>query len=145
MISSVLVVCVGNICRSPVGERLLAQACPELHVESAGISALVGHAASPDAAEVAAKSGVSVEGHIARQFTSKMAANFDLILTLEKGHMKVVSQQAPGASGKTMLFGHWMNQKDIADPYLKSRDFHVSVFNQIREASESWAVKLGAK
>ena len=145
MISSVLVVCVGNICRSPVGERLLAQACPNLRVESAGIAALVGHATNKDAAEVAAENGVSVEGHVARQFSREIAADFDLILVLEKGHMKVVAQQAPEVTGKTMLYGQWMEQSDIPDPYRKSREFHISVFKQLREASEGWASKLGRK
>ena len=143
MISSVLVVCVGNICRSPVGERLLAQACPDIRVESAGLAALVGQAASKDSAEVAAENGVSVEGHVARQFNSDIAADFDLILVLEKGHSKVVAQQAPGVGGKTMLFGHWTGQADIADPYRKSREFHVSVFRQLQRATEGWAARLG--
>lgn len=145
MINSVLVVCVGNICRSPVGERLLAQACPDLKVESAGINALVGHEASKDAAEVAAENGVSVEGHVSRQFTAEMAAEFDLILVLEKGHMRVTAEQAPGASGKTMLFGQWMGQADIADPYRKSRAFHEAVFKELKQASDGWAAKLGGK
>ena len=143
MISSVLVVCVGNICRSPVGERLLAQACPNLRVKSAGINALTGHSASTDSAEVAAENGVSVDGHVARQFTAEMATDFDLILVLEKGHMKVTTEQAPASTGKTMLFGQWMGQADIADPYQRSREFHAAVFNEIKQASDGWAAKLG--
>ncbi|MEE9453663.1 MAG: low molecular weight phosphotyrosine protein phosphatase [Paracoccaceae bacterium] len=145
MISSVLVVCVANICRSPVGERLLAQACPDLRVQSAGISALVGHGADKDVISVAAQHGLSLEGHVSRQFTSEIAADFDLILTLEKGHMRVVAEQAPAVSGKTMLFGQWLGQADIADPYMKSHDFHVAVFEEIRDAAQAWAAKLGGK
>lgn len=143
MISSVLVVCVGNVCRSPVGERLLAQACPNLRIESAGINALTGDAANKEAADVAAENGVSVEGHIARQFTAEMAANFDLILVLEKGHMKVTAEQAPASTGKTMLFGQWIGQADIADPYQHSLEFHTAVFKELKKASDGWAEKLG--
>jgi protein-tyrosine phosphatase len=126
-----------------VGERLLAQACPDLRIESAGINALAGKAASQDSANVAAENGVSVEGHIARQFTAEIAAEFDLILVLEKGHMKVTGEQAPASTGKTMLFGQWIGQADIADPYQCSREFHVAVFKDLKEASEGWAEKLG--
>ncbi len=143
MISSVLVVCVGNVCRSPVGERLLAQACPNLRIESAGINALTDDAANKEAADVAAENGVSVEGHIARQFTAEMAANFDLILVLEKGHMKVTAEQAPASTGKTMLFGQWIGQADIADPYQHSLEFHTAVFKELKKASDGWAEKLG--
>lgn len=143
MISSVLVVCVGNICRSPVGAGLLAQACPNLRVESAGIAALVDHKADQDAASIAWENGVSLEQHTARQFTDNMAAEFDLILVLEKGHMQVTAQQAPTSSGKTMLFGQWIGQADIADPYRKSREFHIGVFEQLQQASTLWTAKLG--
>jgi protein-tyrosine phosphatase len=142
MFSSVLVVCVGNICRSPLGERLLAQSCPNLRIESAGIGALVGHAADKTASEVAASHGVSLEGHVARQFTSELAADFDLIIVLEKGHKRVVVNKAPEVSGKTMLFGQWVGQKDIADPYRKSREFHEEVFQQIKNAADGWVEKL---
>ncbi len=143
MINSVLVVCVGNICRSPVAERLLAKSCPELRVESAGIAALEGHGPDPLASEVAANGGVSVSGHIARQFTAELAQGFDLILALEKGHTRVIAQKAPAASGKTMLLGQWCDQQDIADPYKKSREFHQLVFAQLADATARWATKLG--
>lgn len=145
MFSSVLVVCVGNICRSPVGERILAAACPNLRVESAGIAALVGRSVDEYSAEIATENGINIEGHIARQFSSSIAKDFDLILALEKGHTKVIAQQAPEAAGKTMLFGQWVDQQDIADPYCKSREFHLAVFEQLREASDCWATKLGCK
>lgn len=143
MISSVLVVCVGNVCRSPVGERLLAQACPDLRTESAGISALVGHSTNKTSAEVAAQNGVSTDGHSARQFTAELAAQFDLILVMEKGHMKETASRAPASGGKTMLFGEWTGQSDIADPYKLSHDFHVAVFDKMKKASDGWAAKLG--
>ena len=145
MIRSVLVVCVGNICRSPVGERLIAYACPELRVESAGIAALVGAPADETTSAVAAASGLDLSEHTARQFTPEMAAEFDLILALEKGHMRVIAEKAPAVSGKTMLLGHWLSESDIADPYRKSRDFHELVFAQIAEASAAWAKRLGGK
>ncbi len=145
MIRSVLVVCVGNICRSPAGERLLARACPSLRVESAGINALEGHAADKTMRAVTAASGLSLEGHIARQFTADLAAGFDLILALEKGHIRVITDLAPAASGKTMLLGQWLAQQEIADPYRKSPEFHQIVFEQITEAAAAWASRLGGK
>ena len=137
-----MVVCVGNVCRSPVGERLLAQACPHLRTGSAGIDALVGRSASKPSAEVAAHNGVSVEGHIARQFTPELAAQFDLILVMEKAHMKETASQAPASGAKTMLFGEWIDESDIADPYELSHDFHVAVFDKMKRASEGWITRL---
>ena len=55
MFNNILVVCVGNICRSPTAERLLQRYHPELKVESAGLGALVGKGADPTAISVAAE------------------------------------------------------------------------------------------
>jgi len=144
MINSVLVVCVGNICRSITAERMLAKACPDLRVESAGINALEGHAADEAMSETAAAGGVDLSGHVARQLTPEIAAEFDLILALEKGHMRVISEIAPTVSGKTMLLGQWLDTQEIADPYRHSREFYSLVFDQLTAASAAWAKKLGA-
>lgn len=72
MFDSILIVCVGNICRSPIGERLLKELLPSKVVSSAGISALVGNSADEKAASVANKYGVSLDGHIAQQLTAEM-------------------------------------------------------------------------
>lgn len=145
MFSSVLVVCVGNICRSPVGARLLARGLPDLRVESAGINALAGHGADETTAEVAEAHGLSLEGHTARQLTAELAGAFDLILALENGHRRVIGQIAPAVSGKTMLLGQWIGQADIPDPYKKDRAFHEAVFGELERASEGWISKLGAR
>ncbi|NOR61296.1 MAG: hypothetical protein GQ535_02230 [Rhodobacteraceae bacterium] len=145
MIASVLVVCVGNICRSPAGERILAKSCPALRIESAGIAALEGHAADETMSEISGQHGVDLGGHIARQFTAEMAAGFDLILALEKGHIRVINEKAPTVSGKTMLLGQWLSAPEIADPYRKSDEFHRLVFDQVSAACAAWAQKLGAK
>lgn len=55
MFNNILVVCVGNICRSPTAERLLQRYHPELKVESAGLGALVGKGADPTAISIAAE------------------------------------------------------------------------------------------
>ena len=82
---NILVVCVGNICRSPVGERLLASELPDAHVTSAGIGALVGHAADETATQVAAAHNLQLNGHKARQFTPEIGEENDLILVMEAG------------------------------------------------------------
>jgi protein-tyrosine phosphatase len=120
MIKTVLVVCVGNICRSPLAERLLQAHAPHLTVTSAGIGALAGHAADATATEVAAGHGVGLDGHIARQFTAELGRAADLILVMEAGHKAQIARDTPQLSGKTMLFDHWNGAKGIADPYRKS-------------------------
>ena len=70
MFDSILVVCVGNVCRSPTGERLLKEKLPQKKIASAGISALVGKPADAQAAEVARKHDLSLDNHQAQQLTN---------------------------------------------------------------------------
>jgi protein-tyrosine phosphatase len=145
MIRSVLVVCVGNICRSPAGERLLQTLAPQLAVTSAGLGALVGQPASATMVEMAAAQGLDLHGHAARQFTPALGQAADLILVMEPGHKARITRDAPHLSGKTMLFDHWSGASGIADPYQRSVDFHRAVFGQIETAATAWAERLNPK
>lgn len=142
MFKNVLVVCVGNICRSPLGERLLQAKCPHLTVTSAGIGALVGHAADDTASAVAAEHDVSLDGHVARQLDTQILLDNDLILVMEAGHKAAVSQMAPQISGRVMLADHWGNGRDIDDPYRKSKEFHQLVYDMLNDAMSAWAERL---
>ena len=144
MFNSILVVCTGNICRSPIGERYLRSLLPDKKVDSAGTGALVGHEADSSAVKIAKSHNLSLEGHIARQFTSSLGRQYDLILVMGKIHLEQVSKMAPEVRGKTMLFGHWLDQRDIPDPYRKSDEAFLSVFKLIEQAGKVWAQKLSA-
>lgn len=144
MIRSVLVVCVGNICRSPLGERLLARALPRVRVGSAGLGAVVGAAADDDAQAVAAEIGVTLEGHVARQLTEVIGRDHDLILVMEPGHRAEVGRRFPQLSGRTMLYDHWTGGQGIADPYRKPIEAHRAARDRIAAAAEAWISRLGA-
>ncbi|MGI8464303.1 protein tyrosine phosphatase [Pectobacterium punjabense] len=142
MFDSILVVCVGNICRSPTGERLLRQALPTKRIASAGLGALVGKPADVMASEVASQHNLSLAEHEAQQLTSALCRQYDLILVMEKGHIDGVGRIAPEVRGKTMLFGHWLNQQEIADPYRKSREAFEFVYSQLEQSAQKWVQAL---
>lgn len=58
--NAILVICTGNICRSPIGERLLRRLLPTARVDSAGICGLEGRTADSQATEIAAERGTSL-------------------------------------------------------------------------------------
>ncbi|WP_394249758.1 low molecular weight phosphotyrosine protein phosphatase [Vibrio profundi] len=146
MFDKILVVCVGNICRSPTGERVLQKLIPHKQVASAGIAAekshLIGKSADETAILVAAENSVDLEGHQSQQVTSQLCAQYDLILVMEKGHMEALTEISPEARGKTMLFGQWIGQQDIPDPYRQSREAFEHAYILIDEAAQAWAKKL---
>ena len=142
MFDSILIVCTGNIYRSPIGERLLRRALPNKKIDSAGVGALIDHAADASAIRTAEKHGLSLEGHKGRQFTPALGGQYDLVLVMERSHLEQVSRIAPEVRGKTMLFGHWLEGKEIPDPYRKSDEAFDSVYQLIDIASQRWAAKL---
>lgn len=143
---SILVVCVGNICRSPAGARLLdsklAEAGLDITVSSAGIAAMEGHGADAAAAEVAKGRGISLDGHVARQFSHQIGSDHALILVMEPGHKNSIIKSAPDLSGRIMLFDQWTGAKGIPDPYRRSLAFHAEVFALIEAAAVGWVDKL---
>lgn len=142
MFDNILVVCVGNICRSPTGERLLRAALPDKSISSAGVGALVGHAADATASEVAQVHGLSLDGHAARQLTRALCQSADLILVMERKHIAAVTAIDPGAHGKTMLFGRWQGDREIADPYRLSREVYELVYDQLAQGAAAWVERL---
>lgn len=75
------------------------------------MGAVVGSAADSTASLVAQAHGLSLDEHIAKQLTRDLCRAYSLILVMEKSHIEAVTRLAPEVRGKTMLFGHWMNQK----------------------------------
>lgn len=144
MFGPVLVVCVGNICRSPLGERALKALLPGLEVGSAGLAALVGHAADETAARVAAERGLSLEGHVARQLTAELGAAHGLILAMEPGHRAEIMRRFPQLSGRTLLFDQWSGGRGIADPYRRPEAFHRETRDLILGSAGTWAKRLKA-
>ena len=146
MFDNILVVCVGNICRSPIGERYLQQLFPNKQIASAGLASkkshLEGKPADASAQLVAQEHGLDLTGHQSQQLTSALCAQYDLILVMEKGHLTALNDIAPEARGKAMLFGQWIGQKDIPDPYRQSKEAFDYAYQLIAQAADAWAAKL---
>lgn len=107
MFKKILVVCVGNICRSPTAELLLRNALTPstISVTSAGLSARVGEGMEASARQVLEDHGHSAEGFRARQLTADIVNESDLILVMEKQHVNQVLKIASHARGKVFLLG----------------------------------------
>ncbi|GAB3279051.1 low molecular weight phosphatase family protein [Sinomonas notoginsengisoli] len=102
----IVVVCTGNVCRSPLAAALLRDALEEISpgsfsVDSAGTHALVGQPAQPGSAEIARELGTSLDRFSAQQLTEAMVTGADLILTLSTEHKGRVLSLAPGALKRT--------------------------------------------
>ncbi|WP_438013044.1 low molecular weight protein-tyrosine-phosphatase [Psychrobacter raelei] len=139
---NILVVCVGNICRSPMAEALLKQRFPDKNIDSAGVGALVGHGADPAAIEIMQQQNIDITGHVAKQIDEALALKYELILTMSDGQTKWVEERFPFCRGKTFKLGHWRN-KDIADPYKHEMSAFITAYQDIVSSIDEWQDKLG--
>ena len=134
---SVLMVCVGNICRSPMAEYFLKQKKPNLLVESAGISGLVGHPADEKARLCMQRFDIDMSKHVAKKLNADLLKKFDLILVMSHNQQKHIEQTWPFAKGKTFRLGHWQG-KNIADPYQHDQQFFDETCLLIQQSVDDW-------
>lgn len=100
---SILVVCTGNVCRSPYIERRLAAGLSDagITVTSAGTGALVGEGIDPGSVALLDAAGIPSDGFVARQLTEQMVRDADLVVTATRHHRREVVQLVPAGLGTT--------------------------------------------
>ena len=117
----VLVLCYGNICRSPVVEALLKHAADDVEVISAGFHAQA-QRASPSiwSSVVERVAGVRLDAHRSRVVDADLIEWADLILVMDAANWRMLARTHPEAASKAVLLGvaaHDSDHAEIADPY----------------------------
>ncbi|MFH0879593.1 MAG: RpiB/LacA/LacB family sugar-phosphate isomerase, partial [Lentisphaerota bacterium] len=130
-----LVVCTGNICRSPMAEYLLRHRLGSdagWKVGSAGVFAMMGAPASREAVQALAEWKIDLTPHRSRMLGRDMVARADFILVMTESHKQAIVQAFPEAGDKIHLlksFGLDKKNIDIADPIGQS----VQRYRQVRD------------
>ncbi|BCZ79598.1 protein tyrosine phosphatase [Paraburkholderia steynii] len=143
MIKSILVVCVGNICRSPMAQYLISREVCGVTVVSAGLHAVIGSAPDPMATRVAGEAGLDIASHRAQQLNVELVRSADLILAMEAAHKHKIMRQHPGASGKVFRIGE-IGRFDVPDPYGKSLEHFHDAYELIRIGIGAWVPRIKA-
>lgn len=140
MFDSILVVCAGNICRSPTAEYVLKKKLhgKEIMVSSAGLTALKDKPADGTAQQIANMHGIDMQAHHGRQLTAELVAQNSVILVMEQRHLNDLHSRYPEARGKTFLLGKWIENTEIPDPYRQSKEAFEHVYALIDSACSAW-------
>lgn len=122
-IGRILVICTGNVCRSPYLERRLRQllAGTDAVVESAGTRALVGADIEPGSSAALAAVGADTAGFASRQLVPAMLDEADIVVTATQAHRGDAVALHPGALRKTFTLGELADLVRDADLAAEAR------------------------
>ena len=146
MSHSVLFVCLGNICRSPLAEAALREECTNsglnVIIDSAGTGDWhVGQSPDKRAQAVAAKNGVDI-GHLrGRQVTASDFHDFDHVIAMDNQNLRDLMAKRPANAVATLslLFDHIAGRagEDVADPYYGDEDGFDQTWAEVTEAARN--------
>lgn len=145
----VLVVCLGNICRSPAAQGILEANISHrglsIHVDSAGTAAYhIGK--SPDSRSIAtlASRSLDISRLQARQVKQADFERFDWILAMDESNLKNLQASCPASLvHKIVLFSHFSGvSEDVADPYYGSDDGFERMADHLERLSQCFLDKI---
>lgn len=138
MIRRVLLVCTGNICRSPLAAVMLDRALTQrnvrdVEVKSAGTGAWDGAPASEGAYLVALENGLDLSEHRAQLLTRDLAEGSDLILTMARHHRARVDEL--GGQGRVSVLGEYVGKQgddaEVSDPFGGDLEIYRDTYTQL--------------
>lgn len=141
MQKSVLFICTGNTCRSPLAEAWFnkiaeAETLP-YRASSAGLAAVNGAPASMHSQSAAAEMGASLENFQSQMVTIEMLKNAELVICMTASHCRYITSAMPELSEKVRALMEYGSGGDVSDPYGGSLDEYRQCFADIRSAVEN--------
>ena len=147
MMTKVLFVCMGNVCRSPSAQAVFQHMAEEagladmVRVDSAGTHAFhIGEAPDARAQAAARKRGYDLSGHVARQIRPEDFHDYDLILAMDWDNLAALQQQCPKAyQHKLMLLMRFANEFEeatVPDPYYGGPEGFNKALDYIEDACQ---------
>ena len=128
---TLLFVCTGNTCRSPMAEQIFNEQARDLsaHAISAGLNAKPGSPINPQAADALTQLGYSPKDHSSTLVSAEVVEKADVILTFTKYQKDEVAKRFPAAVEKLFTISEYANteigkSEDVADPYGKSAEVY---------------------
>src|SRR5271154_5680378 len=138
---TILFICTGNVCRSPMAEALFRHATKgrgEFRIFSAGLGAVGGQQPTQHSVTAMKGIGIDISAHRSRALTVDLVRQADFIFGMTHGHVDTVALLYPPAAEKNFLLREFDEtlepyEKDISDPIGSSYDVYVDCRDQIEQ------------
>lgn len=138
---NILVICIGNICRSPMAEALLKKSLPDRFVYSAGLGAMIGKPADPLSVQLMAEQGIDITTHRAQQISTPLVSHADLILVMDSEQKKYIETQYIGTRGKVFRLCE-ATKVDVPDPYREGIESFRAAQRLIEDGVRFWTEQI---
>ncbi|CAB3781790.1 low molecular weight protein-tyrosine-phosphatase [Pararobbsia alpina] len=138
---TLLVLCTGNLCRSPMAAAVLQRALPALHVMSAGFKVHPFESADALAVRLMRERGYDLGTHRTQPLSSWMVRAANLILVMETSQRCIVETLYPGSRGKVFRLADTQGL-DVPDPYGRGEAAFRHALQLIEAGAVSWIDRL---
>lgn len=139
--NTLLVVCEGNICRSPMAQGLLRSRLPGWQIHSAGLNAVIGAPAEPIAISLLRDRGIDIEAHRATQITRKMCLDSDMVLVMDRDQRRRLEDMYPEACGRVFRVAEFADA-DVPDPYRQPEQAFRHALMILDEGIMRWVHRI---
>ncbi len=145
--SPIMMVCAGNMCRSPFAEYYMRARLEKAGVEhecfSRGLLAMPGRKVPSTAQRIGLEFGVDMSAHISQPLLAPDVDRAAMIIVMEAEQRQRLSKMRPASIGKVFLLSQPMGGKTVRDPMGKNGDYFREVYSEITTMVDAWIQRFG--
>lgn len=145
--SPIMMICAGNMCRSPFAEYYMRQKLEQAGVEgecfSRGLLAMPGRKVPCTALKVGLEFDIDMQDHISQTLLAPDVDRAAMILVMEQGQRQHLSKMRPASIGKIFLLSQPSDGKRIADPMGKDEACFRKTYEEITMNIDAWMKRFG--
>ncbi len=145
--SPIMMICAGNMCRSPFAEYYMRARLEKAGIEhecfSRGLLAMPGRKVPSTAQRIGLEFGVDMSTHVSQTLLAPDVDRAAMIMVMEAGQRQHLSKMRPASIGKVFLLSQPMDGKTVRDPMGRDDEYFRKVYGEITTMVDAWIQRFG--